>query len=123
MRSWLKQNLTAVIAVAVTLLFAVANSALLIRDFYYLSLIPLAGIVLLLFITKLETGLLCTALLTPFAINFALIPKMELSMPVEPMMILFSFLLLHPSLDLPFIPFDFRPFLPPSLSLYTRPHP
>ncbi|MCQ2273760.1 MAG: O-antigen ligase family protein [Bacteroidales bacterium] len=90
MRSWLKQNLTAVIAVAVTLLFAVANSALLIRDFYYLSLIPLAGIVLLLFITKLETGLLCTALLTPFAINFALIPKMELSMPVEPMMILFS---------------------------------
>lgn len=90
MRSWLKQNLTAVIAVAVTLLFAVANSALLIRDFYYLSLIPLTGIVLLLFITKLETGLLCTALLTPFAINFALIPKMELSMPVEPMMILFS---------------------------------
>lgn len=89
-KDWFKRNKSAVIAVAVTLIFAVANAILLLRDFYYLSLIPLAGLVLLLFITKFETGLLCMALLTPFAVDFALMPKMELSMPVEPMMILFS---------------------------------
>ena len=74
--SWLKRNKAAVIAVAVTLLFAVANAVLLLKDFYYLSLIPLAGLVLLLFITRFETGLLSMALLTPFAINMALMPKM-----------------------------------------------
>ena len=87
---WLRENRAAVIAVTVTLLFAVANSMLLLKDFYYLSLLPLAGLVLLLFVVKFETGLLCMALLTPFAIDFALVPKMELSMPVEPMMILFT---------------------------------
>ena len=62
---WLKENKAAVIAVAVTLLFAVANSMLLLKDFYYLSLLPLAGLVLLLFVVKFETGLLCMAFLTP----------------------------------------------------------
>ncbi|MCQ2260194.1 MAG: O-antigen ligase family protein [Bacteroidales bacterium] len=88
--NWLKKNKIAVIAIVLTLCFAVANSVLLLKDFYYLSLLPLAGLVLLLFITKFETGLLCMALLTPFAIDMALFPKMELSMPVEPMMILFT---------------------------------
>ncbi len=87
---WLRENKTAIIAVVATLLFAVANSVLLLKDFYYLALLPLAGLVLLLFVVKFETGLLCMALLTPFAIDFALVPKMELSMPVEPMMILFT---------------------------------
>ena len=87
---WYKKNRSAVLAVAATLLFAVANSVLLLKDFYYLSLIPLAGLVLLLFVTRFETGLLCMALFTPFAIDMALMPKMELSMPVEPMMILFT---------------------------------
>ena len=85
---WLRNNKAAVTAVAVTLLFAIANSILLLKDFYYLSLLPLAGLVLLLFVVRFETGLLCMALLTPFAVNMALMPKMELSMPVEPMMIL-----------------------------------
>ena len=89
---WLQKNKAAVIAIVVTLLFAVANSILLLKDFYYLSLIPLAGLVLLLFVVRFETGLLCMALLTPFAIDMALMPKMELSMPVEPMMILFTLL-------------------------------
>ena len=87
---WLQKNKAAVIAVGVTLLFAVANSVLLLKDFYYLSLVPLAGLVLLLFVVRFETGLLSMALMTPFAINIALMPKMELSMPVEPMMILFT---------------------------------
>ena len=89
---WLQEHKAAVIAIVVTLLFAVANSVLLLKDFYYLSLVPLAGLVLLLFVVRFETGLLCMALLTPFAIDMALMPKMELSMPVEPMMILFTLL-------------------------------
>lgn len=88
--SWLKRNSTALIALAVSLLFITANAILLSKDFYYLSLLPLACLVLMLFVLKFETGMLCTALLTPFAINFALVPGMELSMPVEPMMILFT---------------------------------
>ena len=87
---WYRKNRTQILAVATTLVFAVANAILLLKDFYYLSLIPLAGLVLLLFITRFETGLMCMALFTPFAINIALMPKMELSMPVEPMMILFT---------------------------------
>ena len=89
---WLQEHKAAVIAIVVTLLFAVANSVLLLKDFYYLSLVPLAGLVLLLFVVRFEKGLLCMALLTPFAIDMALMPKMELSMPVEPMMILFTLL-------------------------------
>ena len=89
---WLQEHKAAVIAIVVTLLFAVANSVLLLKDFYYLSLVPLAGLVLLLFVVRFEMGLLCMALLTPFAIDMALMPKMELSMPVEPMMILFTLL-------------------------------
>ena len=77
-------------AVLVTVAFITLNFILLSKDIYWLFLLPLAGLVLLLFVMKLETGLLVTALLTPFAIDFALIPGMELSMPVEPMMILFS---------------------------------
>ena len=57
---------------------------------YWLFLLPLAGLTLLLFMLKFETGLMVMALLTPFAVDFALMPGMELSMPVEPMMILFS---------------------------------
>jgi hypothetical protein len=76
MKAWLKQNRQAVIAVAVTLLFAVANFLLLLKDFYYLSLLPLAGLVVLLFVTRFETALLCMALLTPFAVDFAFFPKM-----------------------------------------------
>lgn len=88
LRQWLAEHRQAVVAVAATLLFAVANSVLLLKDFYYLSLLPLAGLAVLLFVVRFEEGLLCMALLTPFAVNVALVPKMELSMPVEPMMIL-----------------------------------
>ena len=58
---------------------------------YAMTLVPLALLVVWLFVVRLETGLLTMALLTPFAINTALLPGMELSMPVEPMMILFTF--------------------------------
>lgn len=90
MSAWLKKNKSLLVALGVTVLFLVANSILLLKDIYWLFLLPLAGLVLLLFFMKLETAFLTIALLTPFAINIALVPGMELSMPVEPMMMLFS---------------------------------
>lgn len=94
MHDWLKKNRTIVAAVLVTAAFLVLNFFMLSRDIYWLFLLPLAGLVLVLFAFKLETGLLVTAFLTPFAVDFALLPGMELSMPVEPMMILFTLMFL-----------------------------
>lgn len=79
-----------IIATLAVVIFVTCNTVALAKDFYLLSLVPFAGLIALLFVTKLETGLLSIALFTPWAIDFALIPKMELSMPVEPMMILFT---------------------------------
>ncbi|MBR5783539.1 MAG: O-antigen ligase family protein [Bacteroidales bacterium] len=90
LKTWFKKNKTATIAVAVALLFSIINAIMLSKDFYLLIGIPLLGLIVMLFVFKLETGLMATALFTPFAIDFALFPGMELSMPVEPMMILFS---------------------------------
>ena len=78
-------------ALAMTLLFIVGEA--LVRYWkggFLMSLIPLGLLVVWLFVTRFETGLLLMALLTPFSINMALFPGMELSMPVEPMMILFT---------------------------------
>ncbi len=94
MYPWLKKNSSLLVAIVVTVVFLVANAFLLSKDFYYLFFVPLAGLVLMLFMLKIETGLMITALLTPFAIDFALVPGMELSMPVEPMMMLFSVMFL-----------------------------
>lgn len=91
MKGWLKKNRGLLAALALTMLFIVAE----VLVFYWkggfmMTLIPLALLVVWLFVVRFETGLLAMALLTPFAINIALLPGMELSMPVEPMMILFS---------------------------------
>lgn len=90
MRDWMKKNRGLLVAMLLTAAFLTANFFLLSRDNYYLFLVPLAILLVALFVLKLETGLLVIALLTPFAVDFALVPGMELSMPVEPMMILFS---------------------------------
>ena len=87
------KNKGLIAALGLTLLFAAANLWILYhKGSYMLTLVPLALLVVWLFVQRLETGLLCMALLTPFAINLALFPGMELSMPVEPMMILFTFI-------------------------------
>ena len=89
-KEWLAGNKAAVVAVVLSLLFLVANCILLVKDFYYLSLLPLGALVVALLLLRLETAFLFMALCTPFAINMSLLQGMELSMPVEPMMILFS---------------------------------
>ena len=78
-------------ALLLTLLFAAVNLWVIYhKGSYVVTLVPLGLLVVWLFVQRLETGLLCMALLTPFAVNMALMPGMELSMPVEPMMILFT---------------------------------
>lgn len=78
-------------AIVLTVLFiAFEGYALWYKGDATVAFVSMALLVIWLFLTKLETGFLLMTLLTPFAVNMALIPGMELSMPVEPMMILFS---------------------------------
>lgn len=90
MRDWILNHKRLLLALGLTAAFVAANSVLLFYGKYQMSLLPLGLLVVWLFVVKFETGLLCMALLTPFAINVALFPGMELSMPVEPLMILFT---------------------------------
>lgn len=90
-KAFIKKNGGLLAALAVTVLFIVGEALV----FYWkggfaMTLVPLALLVAWLFVVRFETGLLLMALLTPFSLNMALLPGMELSMPVEPMMILFS---------------------------------
>ncbi len=95
MKDWLKQHKGLLAALALTALFIAAEALVFYwKGGYMMTLVPLALVVVWLFVVRLETGLLLMALLTPFAVNMALMPGMELSMPVEPMMILFSFIFL-----------------------------
>lgn len=91
MKDWLKKNSGLLIALAVTVTFIVGEAyALWYKGDATIGLVPLALLVVWLFVVRLETGFLLMTLLTPFAVNMALLPGMELSMPVEPMMILFT---------------------------------
>ncbi|MCF0211893.1 MAG: O-antigen ligase family protein [Bacteroidales bacterium] len=78
------------IALSATALFLAANTVCLAKDLYWVSLIPVGLLATWLFVCRLETGLMAMAMLTPLALDVTLMPGMELSMPVEPMMILFS---------------------------------
>ncbi len=89
--SWLKKNKGLLAALLLTVVFIVAEAEVMYwKGTTAMAFLPLGLLVVWLFHVRLETGLLLMALLTPFAINVTLLPGMELSMPVEPMMILFS---------------------------------
>ena len=106
MMQWLKKNGGLLAALALTVLFIVGEALVMYwKGGFLMALIPLGLLVAWLFYVRFETGLLLMALLTPFAVNVALFPKMELSMPVEPMMILFTLMfffrvLVHKNYDL-----------------------
>ena len=106
MMQWLKKNSGLLAALALTVLFIVGEALVMYwKGGFLMALIPLGLLVAWLFYVRFETGLLLMALLTPFAVNVALFPKMELSMPVEPMMILFTLMfffrvLVHKNYDL-----------------------
>ena len=91
MKQWLQNNKGLLAALAVTVVLIAAEGAVFYwKGGYLAALAPLALIAVWLFAVRFETGLLLMALLTPFAVNIALLPGMELSMPVEPLMILFT---------------------------------
>ena len=106
MMQWLKKNSGLLAALALTVLFIVGEALVMYwKGGFLMALIPLGLLVAWLFYVRFETGLLLMALLTPFAVNVALLPQMELSMPVEPMMILFTLMfffrvLVHKNYDL-----------------------
>ena len=93
-KQWLSENKIAVVALAVTIAFIAINTYALRREFYYLTTIPVVGLAILLFTRRLEYGLMAIALFTPFAIDYAIVEGAELSMPTEPLMILFMFIFL-----------------------------
>ena len=94
-KAFIKRNRGLLAALLLTALFIVAEAEVMYwKGGIAMALVPLTLLVAWLFYVRLETGLLLMALLTPFAVNMALMPGMELSVPVEPMMILFSFFFL-----------------------------
>ncbi|MBR5027614.1 MAG: hypothetical protein IKX51_00195, partial [Bacteroidales bacterium] len=93
-KRWFSENKLTVVVLLVTLVFLVANSYALRKEFYYLSLVPVAGLFILLCVRKLEFGFLAIALFTPFAIDYEIVKGSELSMPTEPMMVLFMLIFL-----------------------------
>ncbi len=89
MAEWIKRNAGVVLAVAATLVFIALYAVQAVGSDNYLPLLLPAGLIVVwLMVTRLDEALLLMALLTPFAINVALLDGMELSVPVEPMMIL-----------------------------------
>ncbi len=95
MKQWLSKNKGLLAALALTLAFVAAEGAVFYwKGGYTVAFVPVAMLAVWLFVVRLEAGLLLMALLTPFAVNMALAPGMELSMPVEPLMIVFTLMFL-----------------------------
>ena len=91
MKGWFERHKGLVTALVLTVLFlAFEGYALWYKGDASVVMIPMALLVVWLMVTRLETAFMLMTLLTPFAVDLALLPKMELSMPVEPMMILFT---------------------------------
>lgn len=78
------------VALVATALYLATSALCMLADNFYVLLLPLVALLVLFFVCRLEVALLSVALLTPFAVNAELMPGMQLSIPVEPMMILFS---------------------------------
>lgn len=89
-KGFLKQNYKAVIALTAVVLFLVANHIFAVHDQLWFMVVPAAVVTVLLFLKNMDYALMATALLTPFSINVAVLGDSELSLPAEPMMILFT---------------------------------
>ena len=85
-------------ALVCTLLFLAADLWMIYNENYLLGLLPLGLAAVWLFFKYPEAGLLLTALATPFSVDVALMGDTELSLPAEPMLILFSVLYLFRTL-------------------------
>lgn len=85
-------------ALVVTVLFVLVDCLMLKNDRYELAFLPLGLVVVWIFIKHDSWSLPLMALLTPFAINFDVVQGMQLSMPVEPLMVLFSLIFMFRTL-------------------------
>lgn len=83
-------NKGVVLALLLTALFFAVALHYLFDENYLVLLVPAALALMWLFMFYRDESLALMALFTPFAVDYALIGNMSLSMPVEPMMIVFT---------------------------------
>ncbi|MCQ2261600.1 MAG: O-antigen ligase family protein [Bacteroidales bacterium] len=81
---------TLITAVSCTLLFFVFAAYCITQGAYIGFALPLAFFAVWMLIAKMDLSLMVIAFCTPFAIDWEFFSKMNLSMPTEPLMILFS---------------------------------
>ena len=91
-------NKGVVAALLFTALFAGVALHYLFDENYLVLLVPAAMLLVWLFMMYRDESLALMALATPFAVDYALIGNMSLSMPVEPMMIVFTVVFLFQEL-------------------------
>lgn len=71
----------------ISLLFILLNAVLMVREFYWMLLLPLAAVVLMLYIFSLDKLLLLIVFATPLAVNIESIEaNLGVSLPTEPLM-------------------------------------
>ena len=91
MTAWIRKHKGLLVALGVTLAFMIAAAwQLYFEEEYTLALIPLGCVLLWFLVQRFESTLLCMALFTPFSINMDVTNTLTLSMPTEPLMILFT---------------------------------
>ena len=91
-------NKGVVAALLFTVLFAGVALHYLFDENYLVLLVPAAMLLVWFFMMYRDESLALMALATPFAVDYALIGNMSLSMPVEPMMIVFTVVFLFQEL-------------------------
>lgn len=91
-------NKGVVAALLFTALFAGVALYYLFDENYLVLLVPAAMLLVWFFMMYRDESLALMALATPFAVDYALIGNMSLSMPVEPMMIVFTVVFLFQEL-------------------------
>ena len=79
-----------IVALLLILVYVAAATIGLLREQMWELLLPLACAAIALCVLRLEETLIFIAFCTPFAVDMALFEGMELSLPTEPLMILFS---------------------------------
>ena len=94
----LSANKGVVAALLFTALFLGVAMHYLFDENYLVLLVPAAMLMVWLFMMYRDESLALMALFTPFAVDYALIGKTSLSMPVEPMMIVFTVVFLFQEL-------------------------
>lgn len=81
-------------ALAAVVLFVAADAVALLNHNYIIMAVPAVLLALILMVSRLELSLIGMAFLTPFSVDAELLQGMDLSLPVEPLMMIFSLIFL-----------------------------